>query len=182
MSEVHLPSVRDGQAFWLRTIFLTALVVLVAAAALALARGRETAPAVSTDDPNLPLDQRMILVADKLQCPICEGQSVAYSNSQLAAEMRRIIEQKLSAGEGEEQIITYFVDRYGVKILREPPRSGLLAWLWITPAAGFLIALAGLLWSLLTAAPAEATAAPEEPILDTELQDLIAQYDEELLS
>lgn len=188
MSDMPLPSARNDSALWLRGVFLAALVVLVAAAAMALARDRQARPTGSADDPNLPLDQRMILIADKLQCPICEGQSVAYSNSQLAGEMRRIIEDKLRAGETEAEIITYFVDRYGVKILREPPRRGLLAWLWITPVAGFAIALIGLVWALRNMAARRAREdqppTPEEAsdgILDPELQNLIAQYDKDLL-
>lgn len=143
---------------------------------------------------NLSLDQRMIRIADQLQCPICEGQSVAFSGSQLAAEMRRTIEEKLAAGENEEQIIAYFVDRYGVKILREPPRQGLLTWLWVTPIVGFTLALLGLVWKLrqMSSSRRESRVAAtvhnnvsseeEDPVLDPALQDLITQYDRDFLA
>lgn len=133
----------------------------------------------------LSVDQRMIRIADRLQCPICEGQSVAFSNSQLAAEMRRMITEKLEVGESEEQIIAYFVERYGVKILREPPRRGLNAWLWITPVVVFAVAAIWLGWTLWHMArwrsPTVETAGKALE-LDDEVQDLLAQYDEELFA
>ncbi len=131
------------------------------------------------------LDQRLIQIGDKLQCPICEGQSVAFSNSQLAAEMRRTITEKLEAGESEAQIMDYFVERYGIKILREPPRQGINAWLWITPVVVFGLATIWLAWTLQRMARTRPTAEEtvgDAPDPDDEMQDLLAQYDEELFA
>lgn len=69
-----------------------------------------------------------------LMCPVCQGQSVAESNSELAQDMRSIIKQKLEAGESKEEIINYFVDRYGESILGYPPVKGVNLLLWILPA------------------------------------------------
>ena len=131
------------------------------------------------------VDQRMIQVADQLQCPICEGQSVAFSNSPLAAEMRRTILEKLAAGENEAEITNYFVERYGIKILREPPRQGLNAWLWITPMVTVVVAVIWLVWTLWHMARTQRAAqeaTDDAPELDDEVQDLLAQYDEELFA
>lgn len=85
-------------------------------------------------------------ISRKLQCPVCAGQSVADSNSQLARQMRDIIEQKVQAGETEEQIIAYFVARYGDSIVTEPPKSGIGLGLWLMPVAavGLGVAVVGL--------------------------------------
>jgi cytochrome c-type biogenesis protein CcmH len=72
-------------------------------------------------------------IAQELQCPVCEELSVADSPSQLAVQMRTIIRDKVAAGEGEEQIRQYFVERYGETVLRVPPRSGFTAMVWIVP-------------------------------------------------
>lgn len=131
------------------------------------------------------VDQRMIQIGDKLQCPICEGQSVAFSNSQLAAEMRRTIAEKLEAGESEAQIMDYFVARYGVKVLREPPRQGLNMWLWLTPIVAFALAalwLARMLRRMARMRPAAEEMVDDAPDLDAEVEDLLAQYDEELFA
>lgn len=73
-----------------------------------------------------------------LMCPVCQGQSVAESNSELAKDMRSIIRQKLEAGESKEEIINYFVNRYGESILGYPPVKGVNLLLWILPALAVL--------------------------------------------
>ena len=70
-------------------------------------------------------------VAENLRCVVCEHQSVAESNAELAGQMREIIRQQLSSGRTEREIMQFFVERYGDTILYTPPRRGfsLLAWL-----------------------------------------------------
>ncbi|MBI3957712.1 MAG: cytochrome c-type biogenesis protein CcmH [Chloroflexi bacterium] len=178
----------DSPIPWVTVGVLALLILGLTFVGIALARGNPTAS--SAVPGMIAPDQRMIRIADQLQCPICEGQSVAFSNSQLATEMRRTIEDKLAAGESDAAIIQYFVDRYGVKILREPPRTGFLAWLWITPVAGFALALLGLLWKLRQmsrrtndAASDRSTseARADDEVLDPVLRHLVAQYDKDFL-
>jgi cytochrome c-type biogenesis protein CcmH len=78
-------------------------------------------------------------IANNLNCPVCEGQSVRDSNSQLARDMRRIVQERLDEGYTEEEVYDYFVDRYGVGILREPPKSGFFMTLWWAPVIGIAI-------------------------------------------
>ncbi len=72
-------------------------------------------------------------ISRKLQCPVCAGQTVADSTSKLAGQMRAIIDEKVQAGESEEQIIDYFVARYGESVVTEPPKSGFTLALWWMP-------------------------------------------------
>lgn len=74
-----------------------------------------------------------------LMCPVCQGQSVAESNSELAKDMRSIIREKLEAGESKEEIINYFVNRYGDSILGYPPVKGVNLLLWILPALAVVL-------------------------------------------
>ena len=53
-------------------------------------------------------------------CPVCEGQSVAESNAQLARDMRAVIKTKLLEGNTKEEIMDYFVSSYGETILASP--------------------------------------------------------------
>jgi cytochrome c-type biogenesis protein CcmH len=53
--------------------------------------------------------------------------------------MRSIIRQKLEAGESKEEIINYFVDRYGESILGYPPVKGVNLLLWILPALAVVL-------------------------------------------
>jgi|SRR5579871_897814 len=85
-------------------------------------------------------------IAQELQCPICQGLSVADSPSQLATEMREVIREKLEAGESHDQIIQYFVDRYGENILETPPRNGFTITAWVMPYVAVFATLAFLVW------------------------------------
>jgi cytochrome c-type biogenesis protein CcmH len=78
-------------------------------------------------------------IADQLQCPVCQGQTVAYSNSGLAQQMRTLIAKKLEEGASREQVLTYFVERYGDGILTTPPRSGFTLLVWVLPFVGLLV-------------------------------------------
>lgn len=88
------------------------------------------------------LDDRVNEVSHSLMCPVCQGQSVAESNSNLAQDMRQIIRKKLQEGESEEKIIAYFVNRYGETILASPPVKGVNWLLWILP--GLAVVIGGL--------------------------------------
>jgi cytochrome c-type biogenesis protein CcmH len=78
-------------------------------------------------------------IAAGLLCPACQGESVAQSQSPMAAAMRDTIAQQLAAGRSPDQVRQWFVDRYGAQILTDPPHGGLGVLLWLIPAAALLI-------------------------------------------
>jgi cytochrome c-type biogenesis protein CcmH len=93
------------------------------------------------------LDEEVRAVARRLQCPICESVNVADSPSELAGQMRAIIRAKLQEGQSSDEIVAYFVDRYGESVLVEPPRHGVGLMVWLAPVAAFIVgALALGLW------------------------------------
>ena len=81
------------------------------------------------------LNQQAQEVASQLQCPVCNGESVADSPSGLASEMRSLIRQKLAQGQSEQQVIQYFEARYGDAILESPPAQGFTLMIWLPPVA-----------------------------------------------
>jgi cytochrome c-type biogenesis protein CcmH len=95
--------------------------------------------AISSAQPKT-LDERTLAVAHQIQCPVCNGESVADSPSLKAAEMRAVIRQQLSEGRSEQQVLAYFSQVYGNDILESPPRQGFTSLIWIMPV---LIMLAG---------------------------------------
>ncbi len=107
---------------------LLALVVLTTAVAVAQADA---------------LDDETRRIGKQLQCPVCSGTPVSDSPSELAGQMRTVIRAKLEAGENEQQIVAYFVERYGDSVLVEPPRRGFGLAVWLAPIA--MIGLGGLL-------------------------------------
>lgn len=80
------------------------------------------------------LDDRVNEIAHLLMCPVCQGQSVAESNSNLAQDMRQIIRKQLEEGKSKDEVIAYFVNSYGETILASPPPKGVNWVLWALPA------------------------------------------------
>src|SRR5947207_3167206 len=87
------------------------------------------------------LDDQVRAIAKELRCPVCQGETVADSNAQISVQMRGIIREKLAAGESRDQIIQYFVDRYGEGILASPPRRGFTLGVWLAPVVALLVGL-----------------------------------------
>lgn len=85
------------------------------------------------------IDKEAREISYLLMCPVCEGQTVAESNSQLANQMRAIIREKLQEGKSKDEIIAYFVSRYGETILGAPPAKGVNWLLWTLPALALLV-------------------------------------------
>ena len=85
-----------------------------------------------------PEDDAVRRVALQLQCPVCEGESVADSTAGLARDMRTVIRARQAAGESDQQILAEFAAAYGDGILAEPPKRGIGLGVWVGP----LVALA----------------------------------------
>jgi cytochrome c-type biogenesis protein CcmH len=79
------------------------------------------------------LDERVHAVAVQLKCPVCQGESVADSPSQISKQIREIIRQKLQAGQSEQEVIQYFVSRYGEQIVWVPQWQGITLLAWLVP-------------------------------------------------
>lgn len=96
-------------------------------------------------------------IAAQLRCVVCQNLSVADSPSEMANQMRGIIRERLRAGDTPEQVIQYFVDKYGEWILLTPRPHGFNLLVWVLPFAGIglglgLILLLARRWSRRTAA------------------------------
>ena len=115
--------------------------------------------------PQPSLDQRVHDVASQLRCPVCQGESVADSPSQLSQQMRGVIRQQLQSGKSEQEVIQYFRTSYGDQIVWSPPWQGFTLLAWLVPI-GLLLAGIILLFFVLrdwrALAPASSTAADPE--------------------
>lgn len=98
-------------------------------------------PALSASVTEDPLEREMIEIAKDLRCAVCQNQPVSESNADLARDMRDIIREQLAAGKTREEIVDYFVARYGDYVLLKPPYQGPGFVLWVMPAL-VLLALA----------------------------------------
>ncbi|HEX7101957.1 MAG TPA: cytochrome c-type biogenesis protein [Nitrolancea sp.] len=126
------------------------------------------------------LSAEALSIANSLNCPVCTGESVRDSSSQLAHDMRELIQQKLDQGQTRQQIMDYFVGAYGVTILRQPPKHGFSLALWWIPVVA-VIAGAGILLGFLTQRRRwnAAAIASGEPMVEVGIDDpSLARYEE----
>lgn len=79
------------------------------------------------------LEARASAVASALRCPVCQGESIQDSPSELSQQMRAVVRDRLRRGESPEQVKAYFVSRYGEWILLEPKMTGLNIVLYVLP-------------------------------------------------
>lgn len=88
------------------------------------------------------LEQRAQSVDKRLICPYCPAETIDQAQVPQAREMRAFVREKLAEGWTEQQILDYFSapERYGLRVLAEPPKSGSTLTIWLLPPAGFLLA------------------------------------------
>ena len=92
-------------------------------------------------------EARAHALAVSLKCPICAGESVASSQTDLAEDLRALIADEIAAGRSDEEIKAMFVASYGEQVLLDPPGFGWGTALWAVPlllAAGGVVAIYGL--------------------------------------
>src|SRR5579885_1427434 len=98
------------------------------------------------------LAAKELQVEKQLGCPICTDLPLNVCDNEICQQMRGVIHQKLSEGETPDQVVQYFVDRYGNAVLLSPPQRGFSLAAWYLPflalAAGAVVFLAFLKRSL----------------------------------
>ncbi len=76
-----------------------------------------------------------------VRCIVCQGQSIADSDAQLAGDMRALIRKRIDQGESPESISKWLIERYGNWITYSPPISAVGAPLWIAPILFLMLGL-----------------------------------------
>src|SRR5450631_499223 len=107
---------------------------VLGAAALALlavvAIAKEAAPEAA--DP--ALEARMTRITSELRCLVCQNQTIADSNAELAADLRRETRELLKQGKSDAEVVDYMTARYGDFVLYRPPLRATTLLLWFGPA------------------------------------------------
>jgi cytochrome c-type biogenesis protein CcmH len=83
-------------------------------------------------------------LAEELRCLVCQNQTLADSNAELAGDLRRQVETMIVAGRSDDEIKGFLVDRYGDFVLYRPPVQGNTWLLWVGPFA--LLIVGALAW------------------------------------
>jgi cytochrome c-type biogenesis protein CcmH len=120
-----------------------ALILLLALAAAA-GFAKEAVPLAQ--DP--VVEQRLIAISEDMRCLVCQNESLAASQAELAQDLRRELRELIRAGKSDEEIKQFMVSRYGDFVLYKPPVKPTTWLLWGGPFALLFAALAGFIWYL----------------------------------
>ena len=139
----------------LRAVIACVLLALLSSSAIA------AKSIVQLDDAG---NRRAAALAEQLRCLVCQNQSIAESNAELAVDLRREINEQIRAGRSDQQIVDFMVARYGDFVLYRPPLKSHTWLLWFGPA---LLAVAALL-AFVRALRNRRRRAVERPLTDAE--------------
>lgn len=147
-----------GPASW---VFILTLVLSVAVTAQTYA----VEPGEMLDNP--AQEARARVISQDLRCVVCQNETIDESNATLAQDMRRLVRLRVKAGDTNEQVIAYMVDRYGDFVLLRPRVTPVTWLLWFGPVLLLLIGIG------VVVSRARRPAAAETPPLSSEDQDLL---------
>jgi len=91
-----------------------------------------------------PQEQRAHELFLQIKCPVCAGQVIESSGTEIAFQLRKLVREKIVEGKSDEEIKSYLVAQYGEDILNSPNFNLTNMWLWILP----LIFMVGGAWLL----------------------------------
>ncbi len=111
-------------------LFLSAMMLAVAAHAVE--------PDEVLSDP--VFEERAREVSQALRCVVCQNQDIDSSNAGIARDMRLLVRERILAGDTNQQVLDFMVDRYGSYVLLRPPFNATTALLWFSPVLIGLIA------------------------------------------
>ena len=117
-------------------------------------------------------EKRLVEISTELRCLVCQNESLAGSNAELAVDLRREIRTMIKSGKNNSEIMDFMVSRYGDFVRYRPPLKGTTMLLWFGPALLFLGAFGALIVFLRRRARA---------VTETTLSDADRQQAEQLL-
>ena len=129
---------------------------------------------------DFPTDDDVNAIAKKLYCPVCPNTPLDVCETKACQDWRAEIKMQLADGWTEEEIINYFAEQYGERVLAEPERKGFTSLVWILPVIALLLGLVIVVQALRNwkaGQPALTDTAVPDPALDP---DTLAQIEEDL--
>jgi cytochrome c-type biogenesis protein CcmH len=102
-------------------------------AALLLAAATPNLAYTQLRDPAQEADARALM--ESIRCLVCQGQSIADSDADIAGEMRALVRGRIAAGQTPRQVRDWLVARYGAYVTYDPPLGWATAPLWLAPVA-----------------------------------------------
>jgi len=120
----------------------TAILLALLAAGPALADSNRPPAALAYSQlPDPAQEAQAKALMETLRCLVCQGQSIADSDAEMAGDMRALVRERIARGERPAAIRGYLVQRYGDYVTYDPPLSWVTAPLWIAPVLLLLVGL-----------------------------------------
>lgn len=94
------------------------------------------------------VEQRLKALSHELRCLVCQNQSLADSNADLAVDLRNQVREQIVAGRSDAEIRSWLTERYGDFVLYRPPLKTTTVLLWLGPLLLLAAALASLYLTL----------------------------------
>lgn len=116
------------------------------------------------------LDARVDTVSQELRCLVCQNQTIADSQADLAVDLRRQVREMLIAGKSEAEVVRYMTERYGDFVVYRPPVRIDTLLLWFGPVILLVLGIA-LLLRRIRKLPEAATLANDDRIRANKLLD-----------
>lgn len=91
------------------------------------------------------LEARARALSKELRCQVCQNQSIDDSNAPLAGDLRRLVRERISAGDDDAQILAFVTTRYGDYVRLTPPMRLDTILLWSAPAVFLVAGIGGLI-------------------------------------
>lgn len=129
------------------------------------------------DDP--VLEARARELSREIRCLVCQNESIDSSNADLARELRLLVRERLVAGDSDQDVLDFLVERYGAFVLLRPPMQPTTYLLWFGPLVLLLLGAIGVAFYLRGQRQGQ-TAAPAAPLSAEEaarLEELLADSD-----
>ena len=155
---------------WRSTFPLGLLLLITLAIAFAACSG----------DGQASLEERALSIDQSLICPVCPGETIDQSQVPIAYQMKAIVRERLADGWTREQVLQFFVDRYGESVLAAPPKSGFNLIAWLVPLAAVVGALTLLLFVIRSMKKGPTTWEGSETLSEPELEPYLSLVDREL--
>lgn len=87
-------------------------------------------------------EAQAVALMDSIRCVVCQGQPISGSNADLAGDMRRMIRERIKAGDSPDQVRAWLVGRYGDWVSFKPQVRAVTLPLWLVPLLALLGGLA----------------------------------------
>ncbi len=161
LSNLLAPLVYTPCKLSLRVLLSLSLVTLLTVTSLAQVNGLH---AQTPEPPEGSYSESQAQGIDRMiMCPVCPAETIDQAQVEISFQMRAVVREMLADGKERDEILAFFVERYGKDILAAPPKTGANLVAWLAPVGGFgagLVAVFLIIRSMSRQRPALVTAQP----------------------